>query len=382
MSQVKRVQCKNRHFYDAARFAQCPVCGQQVDGKSLKELENKNDPIDPDITVELPKSSGVDELAPTMWIPPEKILAFFGSEVDPSVPQPVSELIEEELPLEEKNPPAVPVSSEEDENIPAVQSSPDSNMRMQDDPPVTADSVETNPEESQFVEIPLEEIKSEEINSDVDNSSENGAIESEFLESEDIENAPAIDESAESDKTEAVYANNMVAQALEETADEDTREEIHDLSGILPVESLSQDETKSHIAETPTSPWITAEHMSSAASLPVGWIIGLNGTNKGKLFPCKSGKNLIGSGHDMDIVLPEEISVNQDTHALIIYEPKKRQFFVQAGTRHGLTYLNDELVFTHNELHRYDRITFGEAEFVFVPLCGEHFSWDPEPNGR
>ena len=63
-------------------------------------------------------------------------------------------------------------------------------------------------------------------------------------------------------------------------------------------------------------------------------------------------------------------------HAILIYEPRQRQFFLQAGPGEGLTYLNDALLFDHAELHAYDRISLGRAEFLFLPLCGPSFSWD------
>ncbi len=84
----------------------------------------------------------------------------------------------------------------------------------------------------------------------------------------------------------------------------------------------------------------------------------------------------------MDIALPEEPSVDQAIHAQIIYEPKKRQFFLQAGNGDGLSYLNENLVFTHEELHAYDRIALGDAEFIFLPLCSESFDWNMNMHGE
>jgi len=51
------------------------------------------------------------------------------------------------------------------------------------------------------------------------------------------------------------------------------------------------------------------------------------------------------------------------------------------GNSRSLSYVNHELVFTHEELHAYDRITLGKAEFLFLPLCGERFDWDTNTLG-
>ena len=78
----------------------------------------------------------------------------------------------------------------------------------------------------------------------------------------------------------------------------------------------------------------------------------------------------------MDIALAKEPSVSRDRHAVIIFEPNRSQFIIQAGESNGLTYLNGELVVTYNELKRLDHIMLGKCELVFAPLCDESFSWN------
>ena len=154
-------------------------------------------------------------------------------------------------------------------------------------------------------------------------------------------------------------------------------------AGVQPqFPSLNETVTASNAAAVPVLPPRVKKSDSREAVLPVGWIVRLNGTSRGKVFFCKAGRNHIGSGRNMDIVLTDECSVNQNTHAIIIYEPKKRQFFVQVGIGDELPYLNGERVFTHEELHAYDRITLGEAEFLFLPLCGDSFAWDENIHGE
>lgn len=109
---------------------------------------------------------------------------------------------------------------------------------------------------------------------------------------------------------------------------------------------------------------------------PVGWLVCVHGAYIGHAFACKAGRNRIGRNLDMDICLSEDSSISRDTHAVIIYEPKKRIFYLQAGSSTGLTYHNSELIFDHSELHSYDKVELGKAEFLFFALCGEQFTWD------
>lgn len=78
----------------------------------------------------------------------------------------------------------------------------------------------------------------------------------------------------------------------------------------------------------------------------------------------------------MDINLMDDPSISREPSAFLIYEPKQRHFFLQAGTGDGLVYRNGSILFTHEELTAYDKIELGNSEFVFLPLCSDRFTWD------
>lgn len=109
---------------------------------------------------------------------------------------------------------------------------------------------------------------------------------------------------------------------------------------------------------------------------PVGWLVGIGGKSWGKTYECGTGRNRIGYESTMDIVLPYDNSSPQDFFAVLIYEPKKRKFYIESGNSAGQVYLNDEPIYTHAELQSYDKIRFGESTLLFLPLCGERFAWD------
>lgn len=128
--------------------------------------------------------------------------------------------------------------------------------------------------------------------------------------------------------------------------------------------------------ETIALPKTTPIYCPEKVDPPVGWLVCIRGIYTGRAFECKAGRNRIGRNLDMDICLSEDLSISRDVHAAIIYEPKNRIFYLQAGTSSGLTYRNGNLIFDHEELHAYDKVEVGKAEFVFFPLCGEKFTWD------
>lgn len=112
------------------------------------------------------------------------------------------------------------------------------------------------------------------------------------------------------------------------------------------------------------------------AEPPVGWVVCVAGPYLGRAFECKVGRNRFGRTPGYEICLPEDTAVTRDAHAVLIYDPKEKQFYLQAGSSDGLAYLNGDLLFSHESLHPYDMIALGNSRFVFLPLCGERFSWD------
>lgn len=108
----------------------------------------------------------------------------------------------------------------------------------------------------------------------------------------------------------------------------------------------------------------------------VGWLVCISGENAGEDFALKSGRNFIGRSASMDIVLAGDKSVSREKHAILLYEPRKREFLAQPGDSRELFYVNDEVVLNTEKLNAYDKLLIGNTELLFVPFCGEKFAWE------
>ncbi len=108
----------------------------------------------------------------------------------------------------------------------------------------------------------------------------------------------------------------------------------------------------------------------------VGWLVCIKGENEGISFPLKLGRNFIGRGADMDVVLKNDKSVSRKKHAIVLYEPRTKSFIAQPGESRELVYLNDEVVLTSERLKAYDILAVGNSELSFIPFCGPKFSWE------
>ena len=108
----------------------------------------------------------------------------------------------------------------------------------------------------------------------------------------------------------------------------------------------------------------------------VGWLACVEGPSRGKSYTIRSGVNSIGRSERMDIVITGDLKISSENHAKISYSDKHNRFNLLPGEGRNIVYLNDEEVFTPMPLHAYDLIDFGETKLLFVPLCGEKFTWE------
>lgn len=108
----------------------------------------------------------------------------------------------------------------------------------------------------------------------------------------------------------------------------------------------------------------------------VGWLVCIEGPDKGKDYKIRSERNFIGRSDKMDICIRGDDAISRENHAIVSYSPKKRLFRIYSGDSRGLVYLNDEEVITAEELKRYDVIELGKTKLMFVPFCSEQFDWD------
>jgi len=108
----------------------------------------------------------------------------------------------------------------------------------------------------------------------------------------------------------------------------------------------------------------------------VGWLVCVDGPDKGRDYRIHSERNFIGRSETMDIVISGDQTVSRENHAIISYDPKNRLFKLSPGDSRSLVYIGASMVDYPSELKPYDLIELGETKLMFVPLCGEHFQWE------
>jgi hypothetical protein len=108
----------------------------------------------------------------------------------------------------------------------------------------------------------------------------------------------------------------------------------------------------------------------------VGWLVIVKGPGFGRSLEIGTGANSIGRGANQKVSLNfGDPKISRERHAILVYEPKSRRFFLQNGEVRNLTYIDDQVVLTPVELTGGETIAVGETLLKFLPFCGPQFGW-------
>lgn len=106
-----------------------------------------------------------------------------------------------------------------------------------------------------------------------------------------------------------------------------------------------------------------------------GWLVCIEGVEKGKDYRLHSDINYIGRSKNNDVVFGSDPTVSRERHAMIAYDERSRTFFFAPANGASMIRQNGRPVLTTAELKSGDRVEIGEGTYLFVNLCGENFEW-------
>jgi len=107
----------------------------------------------------------------------------------------------------------------------------------------------------------------------------------------------------------------------------------------------------------------------------VGWLVCVEGADKGRDYRIRSEKNFIGRSEKMDIQISGDETISRENHAVVSFNPKNNAFKIHPGDGRGIVYLNGDDVDTPQELKPFDTVELGQTKLMFMPFCGERFQW-------
>ena len=107
----------------------------------------------------------------------------------------------------------------------------------------------------------------------------------------------------------------------------------------------------------------------------VGWLVCVDGADKGKDYKLYGKNNTIGRSERMDVYIKNDPTISRENHARLAYDPKHNNFQIIPADSTNNIYLNDEPIYVPTKLNAYDVVEFGETKMVFVPFCNDQFQW-------
>lgn len=106
----------------------------------------------------------------------------------------------------------------------------------------------------------------------------------------------------------------------------------------------------------------------------VGWLVCVEGPEKGRDYRLHQGFNRLGRDYNKDIAVMEDAGISREAACAVVYDDKSNRFFaVQQPS--GLAYLNGIVLEGAQGLKTGDVIRTGNSEFEFVGFCREGRTW-------
>lgn len=107
----------------------------------------------------------------------------------------------------------------------------------------------------------------------------------------------------------------------------------------------------------------------------VGWLVCIEGPQRGKDSRIYAQVNTIGRSELNDICLKGDVSISNVNHARLSYSEQSNSFFLTPAENKNIILLNGREIFSTEKLSPYDVLHFGTSKFLFIPLCGDKFIW-------
>ena len=112
----------------------------------------------------------------------------------------------------------------------------------------------------------------------------------------------------------------------------------------------------------------------------MGWLVCLDGKNRGADFKIHGEKNTIGRGSENDINLDFDSAISKGVNAIIAYDNRNNKFFLYQSNSLNNMYINGDLLLTPVQLKDYDIIEIGNTKMIFRSLCNDTFVWEKVEN--
>ena len=355
------IRCENGHYYDGAKFAQCPHCGV------LPVIQKEN-------------SSFTSNKGGFF----KKI--HFGRKKPEPMPEVRVEEEERTVALEEEE--RTVAMTREDENddtefysesgtVPPAESAEDDEVTISYHEPEVPEDTEDDEVTISYHEPEVSEVSEE------PEGTEDDEVTISYHEPE-VPEVPEEPEGTEDDEVTISYHEPEVSEVPEES--EDTEDEVTisyhepEVSEVPeePEDTEDDDVTISYREpEEPENPQKVEEYKTDSElevqDYVAGWLVGIEGSTKGMDYRIVQGFNRMVIASNGKIEVKGVAAAADRAMVLIVYDNRKNQFFVLP--QQDEIQLNGTQIQSSTELHSGNEIEFLQEKFEFVAFCREGRVW-------
>lgn len=124
-----------------------------------------------------------------------------------------------------------------------------------------------------------------------------------------------------------------------------------------------------------TDKTISLYEAQKGADFIVGWLVCVEGPERGRDYRLHQGFNRIGRDYQMDVAVMEDSSISREPNCSVVYDDRNNKFY--AVQQNGaIAYLNGELLQGAQQLQTGDMIKIGNSALEFVAFCREGRVWE------
>lgn len=107
----------------------------------------------------------------------------------------------------------------------------------------------------------------------------------------------------------------------------------------------------------------------------VGWLVCVDGVERGRDYRLLAGRNYIGRSVDMDVSIPDDKQLSREKHCSIVYDPRSFRFVLLPGDS-TLTMVNGAAQNAPCDISDGDIISCGSTKLCFIRFCKEGRDWE------
>ena len=144
--------------------------------------------------------------------------------------------------------------------------------------------------------------------------------------------------------------------------------------GVIQENQYSFDEQFKDEIEIEDDVTIAAYSPQKGNDFITGWLVCVEGPERGRYYRIFHGVNKLGRDDSMDIIIKEDRSISREKVCSIVYDDRSNTFYLVPSSN-GLIYLNGEHITRSQEIKNGDVRSIGESSFEVVTFCRGDKKW-------